>query len=116
MNTCYASAILQSEFGSRDFRLRTFAVNIRSIKKKNCKTLNKPKIWYLKATLFYLRIFRMLHSFKSIVMHRNPSREPVDRERQIARGVLQSSDQTNRKLNWVLKSVDVITNGLSKQF
>ena len=36
-------------------------------------------------------------------MYRSPSMEPVDRDRRIARRVLQSTDQTNIKLNWMLK-------------
>ena len=46
-----------------------------------------------------------------IIIHFKHSKKPVGEER-IAPGVLQSNDQANRKLNWVLKN-DVIWNYLS---
>lgn len=70
----------------------------------NCKTWNKPIIWYLETTSFELRVFWTVHSFKNIVIRRNPSQktESIEKTR-IARGVF----------NPVIKPVGIKTGCLS---
>ena len=48
----------------------------------------------LKTTLLDLRDLRTAQSFGGIVVHRNTSKEPLNRERRNAGGVLQSINQT----------------------
>ncbi len=92
MNKCYASTFLESKLGSRD-------VNYEHSDSS-----------YFQTSLFYLCVEQYTASVYFYISQTIPSKEPVDQARRIARGVLQSSDQTNRKLNWVLK-FDVILNG-----
>ncbi len=74
-----------------------------------------PTFGTLKLIILFGCFPNSVQLLKYIVIHRNSSKEPVDRDRRIARGVFQFTDQTNRKLNWVLK-FDVISNVKLRQF